>query len=55
MRKIFCVLCGVSLFFVVAFIGGAETGGSLTRCIIGSGISLAAFAGFGFLGGLFRG
>ena len=53
MRKIFCLLCGLSLFCVICFVGGAETGGSLARCIIGSSVSLAAFAGFGYLGGLF--
>ena len=54
MRKVCGVLCAVSLLCALGFVGGMETGGSMTVGVIGCTVSLAGFAIFAYLAGLFQ-
>lgn len=53
-RKVARVLCLVAFLMVFGFVGGMETGGAIGTGAIGCLVSLAAFAGFGYIGGLFH-
>lgn len=48
------VLACVSFLFVIGFVGGMETGGSMTVGVVGATISMAAMWLCGYIGGLFE-
>lgn len=48
------VLAGVAFFFVIGFVGGMETGGSLSVGITGATVSMVFLWLFAYVGGLFE-
>ncbi len=53
-RKVCRGLCGVGFLVALGSVGRSDIDGPLGPCFLGAVIGIAAFAGFGYLGGLFR-